>query len=133
MPRFKKNDYKELKEYLYNSYDHDAIIEKLKYDFGGNSIRIEMFNPFFKVKIYLTLNGIETVLATKGDWREGRRDTLIGIAALEDYSDLRNELPRYKENEDGNLYLLFEMFSGDKLHIVSKEVIIENIRQLDDE
>lgn len=132
MPRFDKNSFAELKEYLYNSYDHDAEFESFICDYGEDCIKIDLFNPFFNVRVHLIFNGINTVLATKGDWH-GRRDTIVGIAALDDFSCLRNDLPKYDESTDGDLYLLFEMFSGDKLHIVSKEVIIENIRQVDDE
>lgn len=43
----------------------------------------------------------------------------------EDFTYLKKYLSDCDESVDSNLYLLFQMFSGDELHIVSKEVIIE--------
>lgn len=124
MPRFNKNNINELKEFLYNSCAHDAKLKNAQYDYGADSLKIKLYNPIFNTKIDLTFLNIVTALSIKGEW-SGNRETIISLTAEEDFSYLRNYLPKYSECINNSLYLLFQMFSGDELHIVSKEVIVE--------
>ena len=124
MPRYNKNNIKELKEYLYNSNVHDAKLKNIKYDCSEDNIKIELFNPIFNVKIDLTFFDIGITLAVKGKWSENR-DTIIALTAEEDFSYLQNYLPKHSKCMEDSLYLLFQMFSGHELHILSKELVIE--------
>lgn len=126
MPRYNKNNTKELKEFLYNSYVHDAKLETVKYDCREDNIKIELFNPISDIKIDLTFLNIEIALAIIGEW-SGNRETIISLTVEEDFSYLQNYLLKHSEYMEDSLYLLFQMFSGDELHIVSKEVIAEII------
>lgn len=126
MPRFNKNNTKELKEFLYDSYIHDAKLENVQYNCREDSIKIELFNPIFDVKLDLTFLNIGVALAIKGEW-SGSRETIISLTVEEDSSYLQNYLLKHSEYMEDSLYLLFQMFSGDELHIVSKEVIVEII------
>ena len=128
MPRFNKNNINELKKFLYNSNVHDAELGNIKYDCREESIKIELFNPISNVKIDLTFHHIGTVLTIKGKW-PGSRETIISLTVEEDFSYLHNYLLKHSECMEDSLYLLFQMFSGDELHIVSKEVIIEIVGQ----
>ena len=124
MHRYNKSNTEELKDFLYNSYVHDAKLENIKYDCREDNIKIELFNPIFNVKIALTFLDIGITFAIKGEWSENR-ETIISLTAEEDFSYLQNYLIKHSECMEDSLYLLFQMFSGDELHIVSKEVIIE--------
>lgn len=124
MPRYKKNNIKELKEFLYNSYAHDAKLKNINYDCSEGNIKIELFNPIFDVKTDLTFLDIGIMLTVKGDWSENR-ETVISLTAEEDFSYLQNYLIKHSECMEDSLYMLFQMLSGDELHIVSKEVIVE--------
>lgn len=126
MPRYNKSNIKELKEFLYNGYVHDAKLGNIKYDFREDNIKIELFNPISNVKIALTFFNIGVALTIKGKWL-GNRETIISLTAEEDSSYLQNYLLKHSKYMEDSLYLLFQMFSGDELHIVSKEVIIEII------
>ena len=126
MSRYNKNNTKELKEFLYNSYIHDAKLENAKYDCREDSIKIELFNPISDVKIDLTFLNIGIALTIKGEW-SGNREAIISLTVEEDFSYLQNYLLKHSEYMEDSLYLLFQMFSGDELHIVSKEVIVEII------
>lgn len=127
MSKYTKNNVEELKAFLYNSYVHDANLETVEYSYKEDSIKIELFNPIFDVKIDLTFFNIGIALSIKGDW-PGNRATIISLTVEEDFSYLRNYIPKFSEYMGDSLYLLFQMFSGDELHIVSKEVIVEIIR-----
>lgn len=128
MPKFDKASTEGLKEFLYNSYDHDAKLENVIYGCGKDSIKLNLFNPIFNVKIALTFYNIRLALAVKGK-EYGSHETVISIIVQEDFSYLHNHLPKYSECLDDSLYLMVQMFSGDELHIVSKEVIVEITKQ----
>lgn len=127
MLRFDKNSIQELKELLYNSNVHDAKLENIGYKYSEDCIKIELFNPIFKVKINLTFRNIGIALAVKGEWT-GSRETIISLTVEEDFSYLQSFFLKCSEYTEDSLYLLFQMFSGDELHIVSKEVVVEIIR-----
>lgn len=127
MPKFDKKSIKKLKEFLYNSYVHDAKLENVRYECGKDNIRIELFNPIFNVKIDWIFHNIGIMFAIKGNWY-GSRETIIGLAVEDDFSYLQNCIPTQLEGAGDYLYLMFQMFSGDELHIVAKEVTIEITR-----
>lgn len=127
MPRFDKNNTKELKEFLYNSCVHDAKFYNVGYECGEDSIIVELFHSFFNVTIKLIFRNIKITLAIKGK-EHGSRETILSLTVEEDFSYLQNYIPNHCEGVEDSLYLLFQMFSGDELHIVSKEVIVEITR-----
>ena len=123
MPRYGKNNADELKALLYNSCVHDAKLENAEHDFRKDSIKIKLFNPIYGVEISFTFLNIEIALTIKGDW-QGDRATIVSLTVEEDLSYLQKYLPNHSEYLD-SLYLLFQTFSGNELHIISKEVIVE--------
>lgn len=127
MPRFDKNKIKEIKDCLYNSCVHDAKLENVEYKCGEDTIKIELFNPIFHVKVNLTFHNIGIALAIKGH-EYGSRETILSLTVEEDFSYLQNYLPNHSDGLEDSLYLLFQMFSGDELHIVSREVSVEIVR-----
>ncbi len=127
MTIFDKNKIKEIQDFLYNSCVHDAKLENVEYKCGEDTIKIELFNPIFNVKINLTFHNIRVALMIKGK-ENGSRETIISLTAEEDFSYLQNYLPNHSEAIEDSLYLLFQMFSGDELHIVSREVSVEIVR-----
>ena len=124
MPRFDKNNIGELKEFIYKSCPHDATVENVKCSCKGNSIEIELYNTFFNVGMNLIFRNVEIALAVKGK-EYGSSETILSLTVEEDFSYLQNYLLKHGEYTEDSLYLLFQMFSGDELHIVSKEVLIE--------
>ena len=124
--KYDKGNLRDLKELLYNSYVHDAKFKNIQYQCGEDNIKIELINPIFNVKIILIFHGIEIAFAIKGD-KYGSSETIISLTVEEDFSYLKTYLPKNSECMESCLYLLFQMFSGGELHIVSKGVDIEII------
>lgn len=124
MPRYNKSNTEELKEFLYNSCVHDAELKNIKYNCGEDTLKIELFNPISNVKIDLTFLNIGIALAIKGEWH-GNRETIISLTVEEDFLYVQKHLLKRKNNMENYIYLLFQMFSGDEVHILSKEVIID--------
>ena len=124
MPKFCKNKIKGLKELLYNSYAHDAQLKKVEYACEKECIKFELFNPIFNVRIDITFYNISVAFAIKGK-EYGSRETINSLTVEEDFSYLQNYIPNCDECIEDSIYLLFQMFSGDEFHIVSKEVFVE--------
>lgn len=124
MPKYTKSNIEELKAFLYDSYVHDANLGYVEYSCKDDRIKIELYNPIFDVKIDLTFLDIVITLSIKGDW-PGNRATLISLSVEKNLSYLQKSLLKANEYIEDALYLLFQMLSGDELHIVSKEVIVE--------
>ena len=125
MLRFDKSNIKELQEFLRNSYAHDAKLNSIEYDYGRDRLKAEIFNPIFNVNADIVFCNIAMVYAIKKN-EFGCRETIISLTAEDDFSYLRNYIQIDGENEKDSLYLLFQMFSGDELHIISREVIINS-------
>lgn len=126
MMKFDRNSITKLKEFLYNSCVHDAKMKSIEYQCGENGIKIELFNPIFNSKMTIIFQNVEIVLAVKGK-SYGDSKTIISLTVEEDFSYLKTYLQKYSEGIESSLYLLFQMFSGDELHIVSKEVVVETM------
>lgn len=124
MPKFDQNTLQELKDYLYNDCFHDAKLKNIEYKSTKDALKVELFNPFFNTTIHLTFHGIEIFLAIKGK-EYGSSEEINSLTLEKDFSYLKTYLLDTSECTNENLYLLFQMFSGDEWHIVSKEVIIE--------
>lgn len=124
MSKYTKSNIEELKAFLYDSYVHDANLGYVEYSCKDDRIKIELYNPIFDVKIDLTFLDIVITLSIKGDW-PGNRATLISLSVEKNLSYLQESLLKANEYMEDALYLLFQMLSGDELHIVSKEVIVE--------
>ena len=126
MMKFDRNSITKLKEFLYNSCVHDAKMKSIEYQCGENGIKIELFNPIFNSKMTIIFQNVEFVLAVKGK-SYGDSKTIVSLTVEEDFSYLKTYLQKYSEGIESSLYLLFQMFSGDELHIVSKEVVVETM------
>ncbi|MBE6934336.1 MAG: hypothetical protein E7462_04715 [Ruminococcaceae bacterium] len=121
---FDKTNANELIELLYNSYAHDSQLENIEYNWGEDSIKFELFNTFFNSKLDLTFRNIRVMFTRKGN-EYGSRTIVLSLSVEDDYSSLQTCLPEHNEYSKDSLYLLFQMFSGDELHIISKDVIVQ--------
>lgn len=132
MLAFDKSNANLLKELLYRSYVHDAKLESIRYDSEDKCIKIALTNSTFGVAYDLTFKNVEIALAIKGK-EYGSSETLVSltveITVEKDFSYLQVYIPKCGAFAQDSLYLLFQMFSGDELHIVAQEVLIEIITE----
>lgn len=125
MPSFNKNESQKLKEFLYNSCFHDANIESIRYDCKKKELSIEAFNPIFDIRIKFVFSDVKLSFSIKGDCDEAR-ETILSLTLEEDFSYLYKYFHKKEEEyTEDVLYLLFQMFSGDELHILSEKVTVE--------
>ena len=125
MPRFNIENVQALKDALYNSCFHDARITSIKHDYSSSTILLEAVNVYVKKEFKMEFHNVETLLATKGDWICGNSDEIVSLSLENDFSYLRKSLTGYDKNIEMFLYLLFQTFSGDEIHVVCKEVSID--------
>ena len=125
MTQFDKSKIIELKDCLYNSDSHDAVLKNSNYDIKNKIFYIDIFNPIFDVEINFTFYDVKTIMFFKGNFEFGDSETINYLGVEEDYSYIKNYSNMCNNEFDDTLYLLFEMFSGDELHIVFKEVSID--------
>ena len=111
MLKFTKNEQKELKELLYDSYDHDAKIKNINYDGAEARLKIEAYNPIFRVGMSFHFYDVKMVLATRGN-ELGSREEIVSLTVEDDFSYLQKYIPQYDEVAGDDLYLLFQMILG---------------------
>ncbi len=124
MPQFNRDNVKELKKFLYNSYVHDAIIDRIEYETKEGILKIQLVNPLYNIRYNISFLKIDIVMGTKGN-AFGSRETILALVVEDDYSYLQNYLSEQYKYDNDSLYLVFQMFSGDELHIVAKDMMLE--------
>ena len=124
MKTFQRSNMKDLKEFIYSSCIHDAQIESVRHNLKNNTLVIETFHPFFQVKMLFTFNDVSLVFAIKGN-EDGNRDTIASLTVEDDFSYLHQYLTKGQAIREDDLYLLFQMFSLDELHVVFHSVKIK--------
>ncbi len=121
---FDTNKIGALKEFLYSSCIHDAKLEIVEYEAGKNELIIKVFNSIDKVKMSLTFCDVEIAFAIKGK-DHGNGDTILSLTVEDDLSYLQKYIKRCDASIVSSLYILFQMFSGTELHIVSRWLMVE--------
>lgn len=124
MPRFDRSQQEALKDYLYRSEIHDARIETYSYDRAQKILTINTANPVSEVRINFTFEDVQALRFVRGSW-PGDCETILSLTAEADDPLLQNDMQHCSGRQNDDLYLLFQMFSGDELHIAAREVFIE--------
>ena len=127
MFEFNKLKTKDLKNWLYKSHVHDAQIHCITYNPINQTLLLEIFNPMLSTKMHFSFCEIKLVLYTKNTSESIVRsiDAINSLTVEEDVTSLCAHLDMRDDYCTNYLYLLFQLFSGDELHIVSKRVFVE--------
>ena len=127
MSKYNKHNTNELRNFLFICGAHDSRIANIEYNYGDDKMTVHLDNPYNKTKISLTFIGVDLVLSIKGK-EYGRCDDVNSLTLEEDYKYLYSYLANrffISFISEESLYLLFQMFSGTELHIISKEIITQ--------
>lgn len=128
MIKFDKSKTEELKNFLYHIDSHDAEIMNSEYDIKNGIYYINLYHPIVKSTMHFVFYDVKIVMFFK-DYNfgllSGNDERIYCLSIEEDYSLFKNNPNLSNNYYDDTLYLLFEAFSGDALHIVSKEVSID--------
>lgn len=133
MIRFDKSKMDELKEFLYHSDSHDAEIKNSKYDMENKIYYINLYNSILNVEMNFIFYNVKIVMFFK-DYNYGQlsgySDQIYCLSVEENYSLFKSNPNLHDDYYNDTLYLLFETFSGDALHVVCNEVSIDIQRNL---
>ncbi|MBE5940856.1 MAG: hypothetical protein E7266_10775 [Lachnospiraceae bacterium] len=124
MPQYDRTKIKELKDYLYQSNIHDAEYEESWYDKEKKILFLSVMNPIFNKKIIFTFYNVKIILIINRN-EFGSCDTILSLTVEDDYSHIENCTKINGDELEDSIYLLFQMFSCDELHIIAKEVFVD--------
>ena len=121
--KFNKKSFKKLKEHIYSSCIHDAVVQSIEYNHNEKILIIDAENSFFNTEFRIIFSDIECLLSIKGR-QFGNDKSIISFTAEDDFSYLYNYLNSHVAFDENNVYILIQMLSGSELHILSQEVEI---------
>lgn len=122
---FNNDELANLKKYLYYSYIHDSKVQSVDYDAETRILKISSFNPIYNVKIDFIFKDVKINLLINCIGF-GKRKTILSLTVEEDFSYLKEFTSICGDYLNDSIYMVFQMFSGDEWHIVSKSVSIES-------
>ena len=128
VPIFNRLQIENLEKYIFNSYIHDAKILSFKYDIAEKIINIETLNENFAYKINFIFYNVKFFLSTSGH-AYGSSETILSLTLEKNSAFLKDLMQICKHNVNDCIYLLFQLFSGDELHIVFETVSIDQSRR----
>ena len=102
-------------------------MEDSRYDRGQKTLYIKAVNPIHNVGISMIFVDVKVMISIIGN-ELGCSKTILSLTVEEDYSIMQDYTRICGERLDDSLYLLFQMFSGDELHIVFRELVIDIAR-----
>ena len=120
----RKSDIQKLKEYLYYSQIHDSIIESVKYNIKDEKLDIKAAIPMNGEKIHIAFSDVLFFLTACGNGY-GANDTILSLTVEDDLSYPEECMQTCGVDFDDSVYVLFQMFSGKEIHVVSRNVSIE--------
>lgn len=124
MPQFDKCKKEDLKNYLFYSNVHDAIIETIQYDHAQDTLIVKSVNRIYNDRINLFFDKVKCITFIKGK-EMGDSQKILSLT-IEEKTQFQNHFPaEYLVFFDDSIYLLFQMFSGDELHIVAESVFMD--------
>lgn len=128
MTKFDISKVEKLKEFLYHSNSHDAEIMNSKFDIKNGIYYIDLYNPTVKYYMHFIFYDVKIAMFFK-DYNYGllmgNNEKIYCLSVEENYSCFNENLNLSDDYYDDTVHLLFEMFSGDALHVVCKEVSID--------
>ena len=127
MPKYDNSQIDDLKKYIYCSNVHDAKFETMSYDIEKKFFMIRAVNSIYGEEINFFFNEVNNILFVNGNGM-GSHETIISLTVEEDCSYRSLFTNMCSDGLSNSIYLLFQMFSGDELHILSKNVLIDNVK-----
>jgi hypothetical protein len=99
----------------------------MSYDIEKKFFMIRAVNSIYGEEINFFFNEVNNILFVNGNGM-GSHETIISLTVEEDCSYRSLFTNMCSDGLSNSIYLLFQMFSGDELHILSKNVLIDNVK-----
>jgi len=120
MIKYNISKIEKLKEFIYYSNIHDAIVKYSKYDLKNNCFTIKVANYSFNIQYTLKFYNIEYLLFTNTASNNSNNINTLVVSKSNDNNEVLNELSlKFSQN---NFYFIFEMFFDKEIHIICESI-----------
>lgn len=124
MRTYNKENKEYIMSYLFNIPIHDSSFKEISYDKENKRIFIILENKYSNNRINIVFTGVKILFSFDSDsW--GTNETVSSLTLETDFSIFKTLIGQYQINVDNEIYLMFQMFSGNEIHIICKEVSFE--------
>lgn len=134
MAEFEKEQIEALSDFLYNSHIHDALLESFQYDRAAGLLKVRAVNRIDGLYIDMTFYDVIMLLSVRGIYGNRTTDcrTILSLGIEQDYPQIAEDYPQIAEDclkkhgkdSSNMLYMLFQMFSEDEIHVLFKKISI---------
>lgn len=112
---------RELTEYLSSIPVHDAYFKTISYNKPEKKFSIELYNDITDTRIKIVFSQVKFLFSIDSD-RWGVNESISSLTLESDFSQFIKIFEQYKIKVTNELYFLFQMFSGNEIYIICKEV-----------
>ena len=125
--RFSNSNRNEFENWLSLGYVHDSIVTEYFYEIKSKTLHITLVNAHSNTKMDFNFEDIRFLSIINKNEFGNSEEVLVGVLE-NDYSFLEDKL-NVKESSyiENSLYLVFQMFSMDELHILFESVLLDVI------
>lgn len=110
-----------MRDYLYKSAVHDSHFKDIVYDPLQHIVKVVLFNPILGKTI--TINFLKVKLLLSISDNKWGADQSISSLTLESIEQASVTFPMVNKRDlERNVYLLFQLFSGNEIHIIAEYV-----------
>lgn len=115
---------KELDDYLrYGpARTHDALFEKICIDKKNKSVSITLYEPYESVQTDIFLKNVCLFFSIETDSWGTDDESIYSFVAVDSLIGIENIVKEANLNTERLLHLIFEMFSGNEIHILCEEI-----------
>ena len=127
MAEFEKEQIEALSDFLYNSHIHDALLESFQYDRAAGLLKVRAVNRIDGLYLDMTFYDVIMLLSVRGIYSNRTTDcrTILSLGIEQDYPQIAEDcLKKHGKDSSNMLYMLFQMFSEDEIHVLFKKISI---------
>lgn len=127
MAEFEKEQIEALSDFLYNSHIHDALLENFQYDRAAGILKVRAVNRIDGLYLDMTFYDVIMLLSVRGIYGNRTTDcrTILSLGIEQVYPQIAEDcLKKHGKDSSNMLYMLFQMFSEDEIHVLFKKISI---------
>lgn len=115
-----------MRDYLYISAVHDSQFKDIVYDPSQHIVKVVLFNPILEKMITINFLNVRLLLSISDD--KWGIDQSISSLTIEDIEQATVTFPKVNKRDlEGGIYLLFQLFSGNEIHVIAEYVNFDEI------
>lgn len=124
MLRFIRSQTSDLVNYFHASTIHDSEFAEINYDPAQRIAKIKVINYFYGIRIDMRFLNVKLFISVNED-KWGTNNSISSLT-VEDSQQLLELFPKLDPKEADNcIYCLFQLFSGNEIHILSTDVELD--------